>query len=93
MNNHFRNSYNREKIINATEILIGIGSLSDRIDFAFKQNIIYLQPKYMPDNIRVQYSIVWNKIFCKDLSKMEEVELNEISNQILKLYKLLMLIK
>ena len=93
MNNYFKNRYNIEKIINAMEILVGSGSLSDRIDFAFKQNILYLQPEYMPDYIRIQYSIVWNKIFSKNISKMDEFELNEISNQILKLYKLLMLIK
>ena len=90
MNTYFKNSYNREKIINAMEILSGSGELSDRIDFAYKQNIHYMKPEYMPDYIREQYLIVKSKIHCKNLLKMDDVELNEISNQILKLYKLLM---
>lgn len=93
MNTYFKNSYNREKIINAMEILSGSGKLSDRIDFAYKQNIDYMQPEYMPDYIREQYLIVKSKIHCKNLSKMDDVELNEILSQILKLYKLLILMK
>lgn len=89
MNTYYKNRYNREKIINAMEILSGSGKLSDRIDFAYKQNIHYMESEYMPDYIRVQYLIVKNEICCKDLSKMSNVKLEKISNQILKLYKLL----